>query len=482
MSSTDAGQAHSHGQSASRAVLGRGSLFTIGTAAPILAQTLVTPFVTRILGPNHYGLVAQAIVVIQVTMMLASLGMPSVITRQALMTENGIPRARSLFVRSCLLTLALGLVAAAIAFVSLSSQSSTQRWTWVFALLAGTGFVMTENGQALLRATDRPVAFISISGITMLGGPVLGLAALLGLSRSPAYYVGGLAIGYLTAGAIAWLICLGPTLRAQRAYETGDMRIAFKLGLPILPHMVALYLLSMSLVLIAAQHYGVEASGRIQLALLVGTAPNVITSSLNNSWAPTIFATDEAHRGAVLEHTARDIAMLAALVSSGVALLSPWLLMIVASHAYSPAQLVPAVCVVCVGSMLSVAYLANVQLVFAAGKPYGLSFITPISLIVGVAAAFALSQASLTAVAAGFPIAYATLGLGVALLRRRIEAPRWRESRLVPVFVLGAIFILLGAALPASGSWSLVRWPLAVVAGVLLLLTIKRVLRPAVTA
>ncbi|HWU31948.1 MAG TPA: hypothetical protein VN108_03685, partial [Marmoricola sp.] len=246
-----------------------------------------------------------------------------------------------------------------------------------------------------------------------------------------------------------------------------------------LPHMVSLYLLSMSLVLIAAQHYGVAASGRIQLALLVGTAPNVITSSLNNSWAPAIFSTDEAHRGAVLEHTARDIAMLASLVSSGVALLSPWLLMLVASHAYSPNQLVPAVCVVCVGSMISVAYLANVQLVFASGKPYGLSFITPISLIVGVVAAFALGQISLTAVASGFPIAYATLGGGVALLRRRIDAPRWRETRLVPAFVVGAVFIALGAALPASGWWAVPRWPIAVAAGVLLLLTVRRVLRPA---
>jgi len=453
-------------------VLGRGSLFTLGTAAPILAQVLVTPFVTRILSPDRYGTVAQAIVVIQVTMMLASLGMPSVITRQALMTENGIARARSLFGRASGLTLAMGAIAAAITYAALSSHDATQRWTWVFALLAGTGFVVTENGQAFLRATDRPLAFISISAVTMLGGPVLGLVALVGIERNPVSYVGGLAVGYLLAGVVAAAVCWGP-----RAFIPGDMLTALKLGLPILPHMVALYLLSMSLVLIAADRYGVSASGRIQLALLLGTAPNVITSSLNNSWAPTVFAAPESERGAVLAHTARDIARIAALISSGVALLSPWLLMIIADDSYDPNALVSTVGVVCVGSTLSVAYLANVHLVFASGRPAGLSLITPVSLVVGAGAAWGLGHLSLEWIAAGFPIAYLTLALGVAWLRRHIGGPAWREIGLLGPFALGALLIAAGAFLPATGTASLLRWPLAVAAGVLLLLLLRQVFR-----
>lgn len=415
---------------------------------------------------------------IQVTMMLASLGMPSVITRQALMTENGVPRARSLFVRACLLTLALGACAAAVAAVATHGQDTNHQLTWVFALLAGTGFVVTENGQALLRATDRPMAFISISAVSMLGGPLLGLTALLALGRNPACYIGGLAAGYLLAGAVAWAVCLGTRFTAERRFEAGDMRIAFRLGLPILPHMVSLYLLSMSLVLISASRYGVGASGRIQLALLVGTAPNVITSSLNNSWAPTVYATPEAQRGTVVEHTAADIAWLTGLVSAGVALLSPWLLQIFASRAFDPIELVPAACLVVLGSMLSIAYLANVQLVFASGRPGRLSIVTPTSLIIGVVAALLLGRISLTAIAAGFPIAYVALATGVGMLRRHVDAPHWSELKLIKPLAVGGALIAVGAIWPTSGMVVWFRWPIAAAAGVLLLLNVRRVFRP----
>ena len=38
------------GAAASKGVLGRGSIYTIGTAAPILANIAVVPVVTRMLG------------------------------------------------------------------------------------------------------------------------------------------------------------------------------------------------------------------------------------------------------------------------------------------------------------------------------------------------------------------------------------------------------------------------------------------------
>ena len=95
-------------------VLGRGSIYTLGTAAPVLAQLAVTPFVARLLTETTgYGQVAVALVVLQVTMILASLGLPSVITRQALLASGGIPGARSLFRRGAALTAVV--IAAAVA-------------------------------------------------------------------------------------------------------------------------------------------------------------------------------------------------------------------------------------------------------------------------------------------------------------------------------------------------------------------------------
>lgn len=468
-----------HGAQASRAVLGRGSLYTLGTAAPILAQAAVTPVVTRLLGRDAYGLVAQAVVVIQVTMMLASLGLPSVITRQALMTTNGTARARSILLRGSLATLGLAALAVAVTAVVLGGASGVTRQTMVLAVAAGACFVVVENAQALMRSLDRPLAFIAISSVAMLGGPVVGLGAVLLFGRSAQSYVLGLLVGYALAAVTGAVLSLGVRLSHERAHEPRDMREAYRLGLPMLPHMVALYLASMALVFVAGALYGRADSGRLQLALLIGTAPNVITSSLNNSWAPVVFAAPPDRRAAVLERTAKDVATVAALVAGGVALLSPWLLRLTADARFTPDQLVPAVCLACIGAMVSVAYLANVHLVFAQGRPAGLSLVTPLSLAVGLAAALSLGHLGVTWVAIGFPVTYVVLAVGSAVLRRRVGGPDWDEGSLVRPFLVGALFILCAFVLPVTGPWSASRWAVAAVAGVLVLRHGRQVLRPA---
>ena len=479
MESSDEAGTGEHGAQASRAVLGRGSLYTLGTAAPILAQAAVTPVVTRLLGREAYGLVAQAVVVIQVTMMLASLGLPSVITRQALMTSNGTARARSILLRGSLATLGLAAVAVAATAVVLGGASSVTRQAMVLAVAAGACFVVVENAQALMRSLDRPLAFITISSVAMLGGPLLGLAAVLAFGRSAQHYVLGLLVGYAVAALTGAALSLGVRLSHERSHAPRDMREAYRLGLPMLPHMVSLYLASMALVFVAGALYGTADSGRLQLALLIGTAPNVITSSLNNSWAPVVFAAPPERRAAVLERTAADVAMVAALVAGGVALLSPWLLRLVADPRFAPNLLVPAVCLTTLGAMVSVAYLANVHLVFAQGRPAGLSLITPVSLALGLAAAWSLGHLGLVWVAVGFPVAYIALAVGAAALRRKVGGPAWHERGLVIPFLTGSVFILCGFVLPTTGPWSLSRWAVAALAGVLVLRHGRQILRPA---
>jgi len=467
------GPSRSAGAAASKGVLGRGSIYTLGTAAPILANAAVVPVVTRALGKPAYGVVAIAIVVIQVAMMATSFGMPSVITRQGILAGSGIAGARALLVRGSLMTAALvtGVILMAPLWDPLV-QSQLRR-AMLLALAASAFFVVVENSQALLRVLDRPGAFVALSLTATLGGPLLGLA-LLAQEPSPERYLGGLVAGYATAAAVGLLLCLRGG-RPKR--DRGDTRAALRLGLPVIPHLVALFLANGALVLLADNLYDIAAAGRIQLALLVGSSPAVITSALNNSWAPIIYRAGERERGKVLAHTARDIATLAALISGGVALLSPWLMRLVASSSFAPLELVPAVAIVAFGCVVSVAYLANVHLVFAAGRSLGLSVITPLSLLAGLASAFLAGRQNLVLLAVGFPATYATLAVGAAWLRRRVGATEWNESSLLMPVGLGLALCALGAVLPTSGAWALVRVAVASGAGLGTLRLARRVLR-----
>lgn len=461
------------GSAASKGVLGRGSIYTLGTAAPILANVAVVPVVTRILGKPAYGVVAIAIVVIQVAMMAGSFGMPSVITRQGILAGSGVAGARALLVRGSLMT---GGLMAAVLLISPLWNPLVQvplRVAVLLALAASAFFVVVENSQALLRVLDRPGAFVSLSLTATLGGPLLGLA-LLAQHRSPESYLSGLTAGYAAAAAVGLTLCL----RGGRpAGEPGDTRAALRMGLPVIPHLVALFLANGALVFLAGHLYDIAAAGRIQLALLVGSSPAVITSALNNSWAPVVYRAPEHERGAVLAHTARDVTTLAALVSGGVALLSPWLLLFVAGAGFAPLELVPAVAIVAMGTVLSVAYLANVHLIFAAGQSLWLSVVTPLSLTAGLAVAYAAGRQNLVLLAVGFPATYAALAIGTAWLRRHVGAVTWNETSLLRPTALGLALCALGAVLPTSGAVELVRVAAATLAGLGTVWLARRVLQ-----
>src|SRR5665811_2033488 len=437
------------------------------------ANAAVVPVVTRLLGKPAYGVVAIAIVVIQVAMMAGSFGMPSVITRQGILPRSGVAGARALLVRGSLMT--AGLMAAIILTAPLWSPLvlvSMQRAV-PLALAASAFFVVVENSQALLRVLDRPGAFVALSLTATLGGPLLGLA-LLSQDRSPERYLVGLTVGYAAAAALGLVLCLRG---GHRHRDGGDTRAALRMGLPVIPHLVALFLANGALLVLAGHLYNIATAGRLQLALLVGSSPAVITSALNNSWAPIVFRTPQHQRGAVLAHTARDIATLTALISGGVALLSPWLMRLVAGSDFAPLDLVPAVAIVAFGCVLSVAYLANVHLVFAAGRSLGLSMTTPLSLLAGLACAYLLGRQNVVLLAAGFPATYAALAFGTAWLRRHVGAVRWSETALLPPTSLGLILCVLGAALPTTGAVATSRVAVAAFAGFGTLWLARRVLR-----
>ena len=473
--------ARSAGAAASKGVLGRGSIYTIGTVAPILASVAVVPVVTRLLGKDAYGVVAIAITVMWVAMMAASLGIPSVITRQGILAGSGVAGARALLVRGSLMT--AGIISAAIVSAPLWGQlvhasvlEAVLRRSVVLALAASAFFVVVENSQALLRVLDRPVAFVALSLTATLGGPLLGLALLAssGPVRSPERYLTGLAAGYAAAAVVGLVLCLrGGRPRRDR----GDTRAALRMGLPVIPHLVALYLANGALVFLAARLYDVPTSGRLQLALLVGSSPAVITSALNNSWAPIVYRAPEHERGAVLAHSARDIATLAALISGGVALLSPWLMRFVAGPGFGPLELVPAVAITAFGCVLSVAYLANVHLIFAAGRSLLLSVVTPLSLLTGITCAYLVGRQDFVLLAVGFPATYAALAVGTAWLRRHVGAVSWSETALTVPTGLGLAICVLGGVLPTSGTIALVRVVVAALAGLETLRLARRVLR-----
>jgi len=462
------------GTAASKAVLGRGLYYTVGTAAPVLANAVVTPFVTRQLGTTEYGVVATALVVIQVGMIVAGLGLAAAITRHGILEASGVGGARSLVLRGAAGAVVLAGLGAVSAPWTAQVIGVTQPVALVLALVAAAGFSVVVNVQSYLRVLDKPLPFVGLSLVSALGGPLIGMALLLARHDSAAY-LGGLAAGYVLASlaGLAMVVRGGPL-----THHVGDTRRSLRIGLPTVPHQVAIFLASGVLVLVAGWVFGAADAGRLQLAVLIGSAPGVLTSSLNNAWAPVVYRTPEDHRGVVLEHTGRDIAVLTALAAGFVALAAPLLLDVVAPATYDPRELTPTVGLVAAGTVMSVLYLCNVHLVFVSGRSEGLAVVTPVALTVGTGAAWAAGHVfGLAAVGAGMTVTYASMATGVALLARRVSRTRWRESALVVPMSLGFVLCAAGALLPVGHDGTLLRGAAALLAAAASLLVLVRVLR-----
>ena len=442
----------SPGSAASRQVLGRGLLYTLGTAAPVLANGVVIPFVTRAMDAPSYGIVAISVVLIQIGMIVAGLGLAAAITRHGILERSGVGGARSLVLRGALLSVAVCSAAATTSAGWAPPLGITDLHTALLALAAAAAFAVVVNAQSYLRVLDRPGAFVLLSLTGALGGPVLGVVLVRAWSPSAAVYIGSLMTGYVAAAALGLLLVIrgGPA-----THRVGDTRRALRVGLPTVPHQVALYLAGGILVLVAGWVFGTTEAGRLQLAVLVGSAAGLLTASLNNAWAPVIYRTVPAERAVVLERTGRDIAVLTSLAAGFVAVTAPFLLAIAAPPSFDPGAVTPATGLVAAGTVLSVPYLCNVHLVFVSGRSSGLMAVTPVSLALGTVAAWAAAATiGLAATGVGMTVTYAALAVGTQLLARHVSPTRWRWQSLLGPLLLGGALCLAGAALPVDG-WAL---------------------------
>lgn len=467
------------GVSASRTVLGRGSLYTVATAGPALAAVAVIPVVTRVLPLAEYDLVAIATVVVQVGYVLVALGLGAAITRHYVLERSGAAGARRLVLQGSAIAVALAGAAAATAPAwSPAVLGRPAGPELLLALVACAGGAAMVLAQAFLRGADRAAAFVVLAVLTSLVGPLVGLLLVVLVSATAVVYTAGLAAGFVLAGAAGLVtVALTPHRTAGTAAPAAPaatagppppdgrragLAAALRVGLPTVPHQVSLYLALAGLVVVADRL--LDAGGRANVALTVGAGATVVTAGLNNAWAPLVYRTAPSDRGRVLTETTRTVGVVAVLLAGTVALLAPWLLRLMAPDAFGTAQLVPVVALACAAALPSVLYLASGHLVFARGRTEGLALTTPLAVAGGLAtAALTVGPLGLVGVGLGYLVAYLLLAAGTTGLQRAVSDTPWWPPALPVLALLWVGSTALGALAPTDGAAALVR-PLACVA------------------
>lgn len=458
-------------------LLGKGSIYTLGSVLQLSGSALAIPIVTRLLDPAQYGTVALALTIQLFVTTLAALGVPAALTRTFFDTEGGgESTARQLIVSTAVLGLggtALGLLTALL-------------WAPLFvpdepgAVLVGIaialpGAVITAS-LALLRVQERPVSFISITLVANFGAQLLGIAGLLLFDRSPVAYLAG----YGTAMAVAALIGASLTRAiGVRPAPRPALRAALAYGLPTVPHTLSVFVLALGDRIVIQLIDGLTAVGKYQLSYAVGGLGMNFLSSLQNAWVPLTFGAAEHLRWRSLAETAAMVTRLAALACGVIALSARPLLEIVAPGNYDPTYLAQITAVLSLATLPWATYLPRTQVLFWTKHTRPLAWITPAAAILNLAlVAVLLPPFGLVGAASATVLAILFEATVMDIVAARDEHVPWHRLSELAHYALGMALVAIALALPATLPGDAVRVALAALAALALVGVVVREVMP----
>jgi O-antigen/teichoic acid export membrane protein len=447
-------------RSATRQLLGKGSVYTLATAAQLLAVVPGQLVLAHLLSAPQFGRAALGLVVIQLVGMLVTVGLPAVVTREYFVRRDGadaataltgIARARALVALNTGLSVVVAGVVAALGPLWAMPVGGFDTALLV-ATGAGASFAVIQGGQALQRARGEAGRFVLVAAVNSIGGQAAGLALAATVAPSATGYLAGVAAGY-TASALLCMAIARPSLRGLK--DRVALRGWFAIALPTLPHLVAMYLMTAGDRFIVTAQLGDKANGAYTIAYLIGAFGIVLVNAANNAWAPLVYGAPEESRWQLLATTTRDMLRLAACAAAGLALTAPLALALFPSNKYDLEELIPVVAVTALATVPMVLYLAGVHTVFWSGKTTALLWIAPVAVAVNlVGKALVLKPFGFVGAAVVTVAAYVVLAVLVDLQRRRIADVPW-TGRTLPA--AGALVLcLVGALLPDGWvGWSL---------------------------
>lgn len=438
-------RAGSSGEEGIRSLLGSGAIYTVATVAPILSTLLVTPIVTRLLSPSQYGLVGIGVSIYQVGLVLLALGLPAAITRHAIIEGSGVAGASGLVVSGAGAVIGGG-VAFAL-FIPVWGPlvlPDGGLWILLWPVSSAVGLSVLMLCLSLLRALERVVLFALLGSLSALVSPLLGVLGILVSGSRAENYLLGLSIGQVFVGFLALIL----TVRiAKPSFSLPVLKLNLRIGLPTVPHSISTALLTSALVVVTGHLGGLENAGRLQLALLLGTAPLVLLGAFNNAWAPMIYRATAAIRTQVLSRSTQLVAVIVFTLGAGFCMFAEPVVHFIGGPQIANDAMVQAAILVTTAAPFMLLYLANIHLVFLSGKTGFLAVTTPlsvaISLIVVVVGYDIYPSADVRWFALGLPVFHACqVGMSTVLRRRSgYEGARFAAS--LPVLGLSLLVSLV---------------------------------------
>jgi O-antigen/teichoic acid export membrane protein len=462
-SDSAAGASHSAG----RQLLGKGSIYTLGTALQLLAAAIAIPAATRLLGSSEFGIVTLAITSQTILIPIAGLGLPVAILRFFFGEEDGV-REPTLARELAMSVPLLSLITVGVVFLTGLAWAPALVPDDPGAILLGIGISLpgatVGAAMALLRAEERPTSYITVALVSSVGAQALGITALLIVDRTPLSYLGGFAIAVVLAAVVG--LALSDALGTRPAPRPVIER-ALRYSLPTIPNTISIFVLAFGDRVIIQLIDGSSAVGKYQIGYAFGSIGIALITALQNAWLPLTFGADEERRWKTLADTGATVTRLAAFAAGGLALTAHAVLRLFIPSSYNPGLLADVSAIVALTTLPVAAYIAQSQVLLWTKHTRPLAVITPISavcnliLVAVMLDPFGLrGAASATVIAASLQAALT----GAAARRLGFQVP-WKVRRNLESYALGGAAVAVALVLPDTALGDVVRLAIAALCG-----------------
>lgn len=427
--------------------LGRQSIiYGAGGLIQRVLAVLLLPIYTRYLTPSDYGTVETLIALTTVLVIVLRLGISTAFIRFYFDSKDPV-RRRLVLRTSFWFTMTMATVGLVLGLALSPEIASGLFGSSGEALVVAAAFVGLwaqmnwEQMLALFRVEERAVAFVSATLVNIGVTIAATLTLVVALDKGAL----GVIVGNFTGTLVVYVLLLGYR-REQLGLQVDRhlLRAMNRYGLPLVPSALMLWVTNFSDRFLLLKLADSAEVGLYSVGVRVASAMALLLTAFRMSWPPFAYSIeDDREAKATYSFVLTYVMTFMTWVATGLALLSPWLVDLIAAPEFSRSSDV-------VGPLAFSVVLFSGYVVVAIGL--GRTKRTQFNWVVTGAAAIVNVGLNVTLIprygmmAAAFATlaAYATMFVGMVWWARRVFPVSWQWRRVLTAVGIGVATVAVG--------------------------------------
>lgn len=347
------------------------SWYLFGSGIQGLSPFLLTPILTRLISETEFSSYVLFISLGTILSFLFSAGIPAALTRNLILDKKN---SNSDIISVDLVKKSLLFLSAFLLIVTFFAVDTL--FLLISAVSLSLSLAVVQIDMSIYRARQIPGKFVFNSIFsTAIPSLIMTIGIYFNLLFGNFIFFYALIVFLFTAISNFYLIF--------KKTNSKNLKGLFLLGWPTIPHGLGMSMVQYGDKVIVSILLGLTAAGQIQIASLIGSAPVLLLSSLNNAWITPVlekFNSGLKTGETFLNRTTNLVSFFVSTISLIIAIFSIQIINLFAPPTYNTATLSEVASLMTSASILYAIYLRNIYILAYKGKFQSLSWITPLSI------------------------------------------------------------------------------------------------------